>query len=229
MFPFLTKTMKRKKNCIVTDFKIKEDYFSLFLSAASTMFPCFGNWFFFFCLLSQSEKNETHLHWRKLCVSTSVHGKMEIFSVGNIGFDCIRKLNLVHLFVINHRRDLLGFGLCSVHNRRVGGFGRTIIWIFTRDSASTLCIPMWKSSEWIERHQRNEWQWNFVQPVLWLNPIPMTITICNLTEFPGSQLPPNPAKRFQPQLEAAGSGWKEDFPHQKFFFSYLNLLSKTAF
>lgn len=64
--------------------------------------------------------------------------------------------------------------------------------------------------------------------VLWLHPMPITIMICKLTVSPGSQLPPNHAKRFKPQMETVGSAWKCDFPHQKFFFSYLNLVSKTG-
>lgn len=74
---------------------------------------------------------------------------MEIFSLGNIDFDCIRKLNLVHLFVINHRCDLSRFGLCSVHSRKVGGSGRRSIWFFSPEIQSlpfvSLSVPCGKA------------------------------------------------------------------------------------
>lgn len=63
-----------------------------------------------------------------------MHGEIEVFSVGNIDFDCIRKLNQVYLFVINHGCNLLDFGLCSVHNREVGGPGRRMICFHQRFS-----------------------------------------------------------------------------------------------
>lgn len=164
-------------------------------------------------------------------------GKMEIFSLGNIDFDCIRKLNLVHLFVINHRCDLSRFGLCSVHSRKVGGSGRRIIWFFHQRFS---LYPLYPWVFYVEKLRLN---WKTPKKlmtmkfcptfpnwlVLWLHPMPMTIMICKLTVSPGSQLPPNHAKRFKPQMETVGSAWKCDFPHQKFFFSYLTLINKTGF
>lgn len=61
-----------------------------------------------------------------------MHGEMEVFSLGNIDFDCIRKLNLVSLFVINHGCDFLVFELCPVHNREVGVSGKGIIYFHQR-------------------------------------------------------------------------------------------------